>query len=143
MSAEYFVDTNVLVHVFDTSEPEKQKTAQELLARQGAVGNLCLSTQVLQEFFVAATRKLRQPVPASVAEEFVRQLAEYPVVTVGADLVLQAIRRHREEMLSFRDGLIVEAAIQSGCLVLLSEDMKDGRRVGAMRIENPFVSRGQ
>ncbi len=69
MSDKYFVDTNVLVYVFDTSEPDKQKIAHNLLDTLGCASNLTLSTQVLQEFFVAVTRKLKPPLAAETAYE--------------------------------------------------------------------------
>nr|VFK57944.1 MAG: hypothetical protein BECKTUN1418F_GA0071002_11307 [Candidatus Kentron sp. TUN]VFK66898.1 MAG: hypothetical protein BECKTUN1418E_GA0071001_11267 [Candidatus Kentron sp. TUN] len=64
MNDKYFADTNLLVYAFDNREPEKQKIAQGLLNTFGSAGNLTLITQVLQEFFVAVTRKLTPPLSA-------------------------------------------------------------------------------
>lgn len=67
-----FADTNVLVYAFDTSTPDKQRIAQQILQLEGSHGKLILSTQVLQEFFVTVTRKLLQPRSLEIAYEAVR-----------------------------------------------------------------------
>lgn len=97
-----------------------------------------LSTQVLQEYFVATTRT--QHVDAGVARDKVALFAKFSLVTIGTDLVLRAIDRHRQDKLSFWDGLIVEAALTAGCTILYSEDMQPGRRFGALQVINPFAA---
>ncbi|MBT8421337.1 MAG: hypothetical protein KJO08_10840 [Gammaproteobacteria bacterium] len=67
MNDKYFADTNLLVYAFDNREPNKQQIAQSLLNTFGSAGNLTLSTQVLQEFFVAVTRKLTPPLSSETA----------------------------------------------------------------------------
>ncbi len=53
-----FFDTNILVYLFDAGAPAKQRLARSLLDRHTRAGETLLSTQVLQEFYVAVTRKL-------------------------------------------------------------------------------------
>jgi predicted nucleic acid-binding protein len=72
-----FFDTNVLVYLFDASAPRKKARAQELLKQTVSEGLALLSTQVLQEFFVAVTRKLSVPLPHEQAERAVRDLAKH------------------------------------------------------------------
>ena len=138
MSGKYFADTNVLVYAFDNSDPEKQKVAQQLLEKYGNTGELMVSTQVLQEFFVTVTRKLKPPLATEVAQQLVQSFSHYPVEQVTPQLIDRAIDRYRQESFSFWDSLVVEAAISGGCGVLLSEDMQDGREIEGMVIRNPF-----
>ena len=139
MNAKIFVDTNVLVYAFDSSENEKQNIAQALLSKDGVKGELALSTQVLQEFFVTVTRKLKEPLSIDNASNAVRLFSVYPLIQLNSELILKAISRHRDESFSFWDALIVEAALQANCQLLLSEDMQDGRKIGKLRIHNPFA----
>ena len=123
MNAKIFIDTNILVYAFDSSEKEKQEIAQNLLANEGSTGEIALSTQVLQEFFVTVTRKLKEPLSIDDASKTIQLFSAYPVVQINPRLILRAIERHQYESFSFWDALIVEAALQSGSQVLLSEDM--------------------
>ncbi len=133
-----FFDTNILVYLFDDSEPRKKTAAQQLLETEVASGNAVISTQVLQEFYVAVTRKLAEPLPLDVAERALRNLAALPVQAVDTHLIMAAVRRNRTDAMSFWDALIVEAALSSGAQRLYSEDLQDGREIGGLRIENPF-----
>ena len=99
-------------------------------------GNGVLSTQVLQEFFVASTRKLG--VPAEIARRKVELLSRLDVVTIQPSLILDAIDLHRLHSLSFWDALILRAAAASGCRRLLTEDMHSGQVIAGAKIENPF-----
>jgi predicted nucleic acid-binding protein len=139
MNDSVFVDTNVLVYLFDADSPEKQERARAILEIEGPSGRLVLSTQVLQEFFVSVTRKLKPPVPPSEAEAAARDLAALDVVEIEAPMVFRAISRSRRHTLSLWDALIVEAALARGCTRLLSEDLQDGRRFGGLVVENPFA----
>ena len=56
MAERRFFDTTVLVYAHDASEPEKRKVTRELLSTHLANQSAVLSTQVLQEYFVAAMR---------------------------------------------------------------------------------------
>ena len=138
MSGNCFIDTNILVYAFDKSESQKQAIAQQILKEKGNWGKIVLSTQVLQEFFVVVTKKLTQPLPKEIAYQVVQSLAEYPLVEINAPIILKAIHRHQTDNFSFWDALIVEAALNAGCYVLLSEDMQENRRIDSLIIQNPF-----
>ena len=133
-----FFDTNVLIYLFDEDEPEKKARAQEIYGREAGAGRAILSTQVLQEFYVNVTRKLSPPLPAEVAEERVRDFCRLSLVKVEASMILSAVARSRERMLSFWDALIIEAALKAGADRLLTEDLQHGQVIEGLRIENPF-----
>lgn len=137
-----FVDTNVFVYLFDRDEPEKRGIAQEFLRRQNDGLELVVSTQVLQEFYVAVTRKLAVPLPEKVAARAVRSMARFPVISTTSDMVLAAIARSIDESFSLWDAMIVEAALRSGAEQLISEDMQDGRQIETLQIHNPFTGSG-
>jgi predicted nucleic acid-binding protein len=139
MTAPIFLDTNVLVYLFDNASPTKQQRARGILEETTRAGTVLLSTQVLQEFYVAVTRKLSKPLDEKTAEQAVRDLSLLPIVRIDSALVLTAISRSRSERLSFWDALIVEAALAGGAKRLYSEDLQDGRSISGLRIENPFA----
>jgi len=134
-----FVDTNVLVYTFDTTEADKRARAIERFESLVRAGKAVLSTQVLLEFYSIVTRKLASPVAPADAEEIVRELGRLPIVTTDASLVRDAIARSRRFKLSLWDGLIVSAAVTAGCGTLLSEDLQHGQVLDGVRVENPFA----
>lgn len=131
-----FLDTNVLVYAVDDSAPEKREIAEHLLGT--APSSLVISTQVLNEFFWAVTRRLAMPILEEEAEDLVRELASLRVVGADARFVTSAIALGRRYQLAIWDALIVRAAQVAGCTRLLSEDMHGGGRYGGVTIENPF-----
>jgi predicted nucleic acid-binding protein len=137
MSADrVFIDTNVLTYLFDDSEPKKQARAEELLARE--TREIFVSTQVLQELYVSLT-KGREPITSpEIAERAVREAAAYSIVQVDAALVLSGIELSRAQRLSFWDALIVRAAAEGGCGLLISEDLNDGQIIDGVQVQNPF-----
>ena len=138
-----FFDTNVLVYLFDNDAAEKQERARELLAQQAGSGQVLLSTQVLQEFFVAVTRKLSRPLPVDDAAQAIRRLAAFQVVQVDTGMILEAIAVSKRFGISFWDALIVQAARQGGAEILYSEDLQHNQDVVGVRIVNPFLPNAQ
>jgi predicted nucleic acid-binding protein len=138
MSGKTFLDSNILVYSVDESPAEKAKheRAVELLSAQPE--NLVVSTQVLQEFYVVTTRKLKNPLSEEVAARAVRGIAKLDVVGVDVPLVLSAVDTSRTAQVSMWDALIIEAASRAGCERVLSEDLNEGRVIRGVRIENPF-----
>lgn len=135
-----FFDTNVFVYLFDRAAPEKRVRAQRLLDKHSSDGSLALSTQVLQEFFVATTRKLSTPLSCSEALAAIQQLTVFPIVQVDPDLIVRAGERTARELASFWDALIVETALAAGATRLFSEDMQHGQKISSLIVENPFLS---
>jgi predicted nucleic acid-binding protein len=138
MSGKTFLDSNVLVYSVDESRAEKAKHERAVELLSAHPENLVLSTQVLQEFYVVTTRKLRPPLSGERAARAVRALAKLEVVGVDAPLVLAAVDTSRTAQLSLWDSLIIEAAGRAGCERVLSEDLNAGQVIHGVRIENPF-----
>jgi predicted nucleic acid-binding protein len=138
MNDRVFLDTNVLVYLFDADAPAKQRHAREFIARYAPKEHLMLSTQVLQEFYVCVTRKLATPLDPDEALRAVQYLASWPVVQIDTPLIILAITRSRTAKLSFWDALIVEAALAGGATHLYTEDFQDGQMLEDMQIANPF-----
>jgi predicted nucleic acid-binding protein len=134
-----FLDTNVLVYAHDRSETRKQPIAQALLEVLWRNRSGVLSTQVLQEFYVVATRKFDPPMRRGAAREIVALYGEWPTVQVDVALILAASKLEQRHAFSFWDALVVEAARRCGATRLLTEDLQAGRRIGGVSIENPFA----
>jgi predicted nucleic acid-binding protein len=128
------------VYLFDTSAPAKQRRSQVLFKELSLTGLALLSTQVLQEFYVTVTPKLAEPVEPDAAYRAVRGLATLPLVQVESQLVLAGIQRSQRDRLSFRDALIVQAAIEGMAEVLITEDLQHGRKLDGLVVQNPFRS---
>ena len=140
MSDRVFLDSNVLVYLFDADTPDKQSRSRALLDNLAQDSFLVVSTQVLQEFYVSVTRKLKRPLAPEEAAEATRSLAVYSVVQVDVPLIFRAIELSQRETVSFWDALIIRAGMESACKRLLSEDLQHGRIFDDTRIENPFLS---
>jgi predicted nucleic acid-binding protein len=136
MSARTCFDSTILVYTDDKHAPVKQRIALGLLAEHRRAKTGVLSMQVLQEYFVTVTRKLQ--VDPQTARRKVELLAEFDVAAPDVADILAAIDLHRLHGLSFWDGLVVRSAKQTGCAVLLSEDMQHAREIDGVRILNPF-----
>jgi predicted nucleic acid-binding protein len=133
-----FIDTNVLVYAHDADAGDRHATAKALLAELWDSRSGSLSTQVLQEFYAVVTRKFKPAMPRAKARAIVAAYAEWCAVATEPQLIVSASRLEEEHTLAFWDALIVQAAIQAGAERLISEDLQDGRRFGALAIENPF-----
>ncbi len=138
MSARSFLDTNVLLYTDDHDAPGKQKLALSLIERCREDRSGVVSTQVLQEYFVAATRKLA--VAPEIARAKLQIFARFAVMKIDVPDILAAVDLHRLRVISFWDALIVRAAQESGCTVLYSEDLQHGLKIDGLRVINPFHS---
>jgi predicted nucleic acid-binding protein len=136
MSARSFFDTNILVYADDESAPVKQRRSRDLVAEHRRAGTGVVSLQVLQEYFVTVTRKLK--VDPRTARRKLQILAEFDVATPEVADILAAIDLHRLHGFSFWDALVLRSAQQSGCRVLLTEDFQDGREIDGIEVVNPF-----
>jgi len=139
MSNKAFIDTNILVYLFDGRFPKKQRAAGELLQRlvREKIAPI-VSTQVLQEAYCALTRKLGMKSNEAVSALQMVEAAGFTVQPVDVPLIWRAATRANEDRLSFWDGLIVEAAREAGCAVLYSEDLQDGRQFDQVTVRNPL-----
>jgi len=133
-----FFDTNILLYVYSDADSVKQKRARDLYREQVLSGAILVSTQVIQEFYVAATRKLAMPRPA--ARALTEALSELPVVTVTSTHIRSAMDNEQRYQISFWDGLILAVAEAGGAEVLYTEDLNDGQKYGGVLVRNPFRS---
>jgi predicted nucleic acid-binding protein len=137
MAARRFVDTNILLYSISRhpGEAAKRDRAVALLAAT----DLALSAQVLQEFYVQATRATRDDALAhDIAAGLVRAWARFPVQEISLAIVMAALEIRAARGFSYWDSAIVAAAQALGCRELLSEDMGHGRRIGDLTILDPF-----
>ncbi len=132
-----FFDTNVLVYADDAAFPEKQRTAASLIAERYRDGTAVISTQVMQEYYNAATKKLH--LEPEFAVRRLRFFARMQVVNATPQLILEATDIHRLNRISFWDAMIVQSAKVSGCTTLYSEDLNAGQSISGVQIINPFA----
>jgi predicted nucleic acid-binding protein len=135
-----FIDTNVLVYADSADAGDKQTRASALIAQYLRDGNGVISTQVLHEFVNAAIRKLG--LPLDLVRARVRLFSRFETVNASPAAVLDALDLHALHGLSVWDALILQAARQSGCVQLLTEDLQAGAVIGGVRIVNPFEAVG-
>lgn len=128
----------MLVYARDSSEPEKQRTAMSWMRELWQSRSGRVSQQVLQEYYVTVTRKLRPGLPAAMARDDVRSLMQWDPVQAGPALVEQAWAIEERHGLSFWDAMIVAAAAASGAAKLLTEDLQAGAELEGVLIVDPF-----
>lgn len=132
-----FVDTNILLYAVsnDPGERAKAERANAILT----AGDLALSVQVLQEFYVQATRAGR---PDALAHEQAVRLVEsflrFTVLDITTEVLVAAMATRQRFRISYWDATILEAGRALGCDVVLSEDLGDGQDYLGVRVENPF-----
>jgi predicted nucleic acid-binding protein len=132
-----FVDTNVLLYAIsrDPGEQDKAKRARDLLAGR----DLALSVQVLQEFYVQATRASRpDPISHQQAVRLIESFRRFPVQDVTSAIVMAALDTGQRFQLPYWDSAIIEASRAVGCTEVLSEDLSDGQDYAGVQIINPF-----
>jgi predicted nucleic acid-binding protein len=138
MTARTFVDSNILIYAHDADAGIRQRRASEELAELWAAGAGLLSTQVLQEFYVNVTQKIKTPLPRSAAREVVRDYAPWVESLITPATIFRASEIGEIWQLSFWDGMILAAAEQSRADRLLTEDLSHGARIAGIEIVDPF-----
>lgn len=141
MSDLVFVDTNVLVYLRDSTEPEKQTRAAEWVHRLWELETGRLSAQVLREYYVTVTQRLDPGLPADEARADVVALRAWKPLFPAPDIFEDAWGVEDRYGFSFRDSLVVAAARRLGCATLLTEDLQDGQDLDGLVVRNPFVER--
>lgn len=137
MSRVYF-DSNVVLYILDV-RPEaaaKQLISEKLLAAHVNAREAVISTQVLQETYDNAVRKLKLPSP--LVAEYVRDLSQLEVIATDGTLVLEAIAVSQRYQFRIFDALMIAAAKKAGCATLYTEDLSHGQVIDGVRIVNPF-----
>ena len=137
-SDKAFVDSNVLIYAHDVDAGRKRDVAKALLRDLWLARTGVLSTQVLHEFYVNVTRKIRTPVSKAAARAVVATYIPWCLEPETSD-VNEAFRVEDEARISFWDALIVVAAARSGATRVLSEDLNPGQIISGVTVINPFV----
>ncbi|MFP4285778.1 MAG: PIN domain-containing protein [Desulfovermiculus sp.] len=133
-----FLDTNILVYAYDQHVPQKMQIARQILKQGLLEKNVFLSAQVLGEFFVVVTKKIKEPLAPAAALEIIEALSILPFIETDYPLIVKAITHHLQFKISYWDSLIVAAAERSGCNTLLTEDLKDREMYNGVKVLNPF-----
>jgi predicted nucleic acid-binding protein len=131
-----FFDSNIFLYAHSTTDLRKQVIAQELVDQYSKLGQLVLSTQVVQEFYAVGLRKLG--LSRGVLKQSVVALLALPLVLLGRPHILRAIENEERYQISFWDGLILAAAESAGAEILFTEDLNDGQMYGEVMVRNPF-----
>lgn len=135
-----FVDTNILVYAHDVDEGQKHLTARTLVEEIWQAKTGVVSLQVLQEFFVILTRKIKSPLSLKAAKNLLELYGSWEVMVLDVEDLLAAIDVQSRHHFSFWDSLIVQAAALGECSWLISEDFQHDQRIGKLKVRNPFLS---
>ena len=136
------VDTNLLVYLYDNSDPGKQARSRSVLEELGLTGTGRLSVQPLAEFFSVATRKLAPPLsPAEALEQVGLFTRVWPVFDLTTLVVLEAARGVRDHKFAYYDAQIWATARLNQVPIIFTEDFQDGAILEGIRFVNPFSSK--
>lgn len=139
MTDKVFVDSNVLIYAHDQDADVKQQRASERLRELWENGLGRLNTQVLEEFYVNVTQKIKKPLSRSQAREVIRNYGLWVESAITPSTVVRASEISEAWRLAFWDSMIVAAAEQDGAGELLSEDLNHGQVIAGVRVVNPFL----
>jgi predicted nucleic acid-binding protein len=134
--SKVFLDTNILIYSLDQSDQNKRNLCRQLIKDLSTENAGVISTQVLQEFYVASTLKLgADPL---IIKDILRSLERLETVVITPPFIREAIDCSIINRLSFQDALILVAAESAKCKLLLTEDLNHGQIIRGVRIENPL-----
>lgn len=134
-----FVDSNILLYAYDAAAGEKQVVASGLVDRLWRERRGAISVQVLQEFYVNATRKIAKTMHPDVAVDTLKNLVRWRVHSPLPDDVIAAATLSSRHQLSFWDAMIIRSATELRCDTLWTEDLSDGQIIEGVRLANPFT----
>jgi predicted nucleic acid-binding protein len=137
MIAEVMLDTNVIVYAVSKAAEDMAKARVAVTLIEKA--DFGLSGQVLQEFYVTTTRRIRVPLSHDEALDWIESLEELPCIPVDSSLVFHGAETAHRYQISYWDGAIVAAAERLGATTLYSEDLDHGQTYGDVRVVNPFL----
>ena len=138
MTGKVFVDSNVLIYAHDRDAGDRQKRAAEWMTKLWKNRAGCLSTQVMQEFYVNVTQKIEKPLSRAAAREVLRNYTPWVHNPLTPATVLRASEISETWKLSFWDSMIIAAAEQDGAGELLTEDLNHGQVIAGVKIVDPF-----
>jgi len=133
-----FVDTNILLYAISTEPEEAQKNQKARAILSGA--DFTLSVQVLQEFYVQATRPTRtDPLTHEEATALIQYWLRHRIVPLTVQVMQDALDIKKRYQTSYWDAAILAAAVSAGCSELLSEDLNPGQNYTSIRVIDPFI----
>lgn len=138
--SKIFIDTNIFVYTLDKNEPKKRKQTRKILKRVVESHQPVVSTQVIQEFYVVASTKLKAD--RALVKNMIHNFRNMEIVNNDLGLIEQAIDISLISQLSFWDSLIVAAAEKANCEFVFSEDMSSGGTYRGVTVVNPFTQKG-
>ncbi|MEI9811640.1 MAG: PIN domain-containing protein [Acidobacteriota bacterium] len=131
-----FLDTNVLIYAYDTTDIKKHRQARDLI--EGNMARLTLSPQVLAEFSVFMLHKKTPRARPAQMERALQAFAPMHLVTPDPIMVARAAEAHAAYGVHFYDGMIIAAAERAGCTRIWTENLNPGQSYFGVRVENPF-----
>lgn len=140
MSDKIFVDTNIFVYSRDASEKLKQPLAIKCLENLWREQTGVISTQVLNEYYVTVTNKLKPGMTQKDAWDDVCALMAWEPVPIDLSVLHQAKLIEEKYCVSWWDAMIIAAAKIGGCKIIYSEDLANGQTVAGVKIVNPFLN---
>lgn len=139
MTDKIFFDSNIFVYAMDNNEPRKKQIASKLIKEYKNSNSVIISTQNLQEFYNASTKKLH--IEKNIVKSAVDYLSKsFPVVQISIPIILKAIDIQIKYQLGFYDSLIISTASYENCVVCYSEDFSNGQIVEGVKVINPFYA---
>lgn len=141
MSDRIFVDTNILVYAHDLSAGDRHAKASAVIESLWEAETGVISTQVLQEFYVTVTRKIRNPLKPDKSREIIRNYLAWPVQINDPETTIRASEIEEKNSLFFWDALIVAAALRLQAQKIITEDLNHGQIIEGILVENPFVNK--
>lgn len=135
----HFFDTNILIYAIDNTAGEKHDTALGMVRRLQKAQGTSISIQVMQEFHVIATQKIKKPISIEESLALLADFRHWRCFSPTYKDVLAAVKIQQQFRLSYWDAMIVHSAIASRCRVLYSEDLCHGQRIEGIKIVNPFL----
>jgi predicted nucleic acid-binding protein len=134
-----FVDTNILLYAYDSTAGERHEAASALVDRLWRERRGALSVQVLQEFYVNATRKVTETLDPEVAVDRLKSLVRWRVHSPLPDDVIAAATLSVRHQLSFWDAMIIRSAAELHCDTVWTEDLSEGQVIEGVRLASPFT----
>lgn len=134
-----FVDTNILIYAYDASSAEKHRRALELVSKLWDSGKGCLSTQVLQEFYVNLTQKIPHPLTPLKTMSIIDDYGRWRLHKPELKSVIEAIYIQQRNKISFWDSMIICSAKEMGCKNIWTEDLNPNQTYEGIIAINPFI----
>lgn len=137
MRDKVFIDTNILVYLQSGMDVHKTKISKELFHSLAEKNLIVLSTQVLQEFYVAMTKKLGHN-PLDI-KNLLFLFKDFEIINVNSSIIFEAIDISVLHKISFWDSLLISSASAGNCKIIYSEDLNHGQMIGGVQIINPYI----